>query len=101
MAKASYDFDDYLAEARPTDFVLKVKGKEIAIPAPTAEDLIALDEATTARATLEILLGEHYDEVWDLIKGKHKGVLEKLMKDVQKHFGLLNEPQGGGRPSSR
>lgn len=99
MAK-SYDFDTYLAEARPTSFELRVSAEQtIRIEPPDAETLLRLDEARTARRTLELLCGDQWPAIFELIKHRHSGVLEKLSIDIRRHFNLEAEPQGGGRAS--
>ncbi len=99
MAK-EYDFDSYLAEARPTEFVLRVASdRTIIIEPPDVETLLKLDEARTARRTLELLCGQRWSEVFELIKAKHPGALEKLSTDIRRHFNLEGEPAGGGRAS--
>lgn len=97
----TYDFDSYLKEARPTDFVLKVGPDEtITIPPPDSGTLLLIDEARTARRTLELLCGEQWDRVFDLIRDKHSGVLNALVADVRRHFNLDGSLEGGSPASS-
>jgi len=97
----TYKFDSYLAEARPTDFALELSHDEmIVIGPPDVETMLKMDEARTARRMLELLCGDQYSKVYELIKHRHSGVLERLAKDMRAHFNLENEPSGGGRASS-
>lgn len=100
MTKSSYDFDDYLTEAAPIAFRLRVAGAEdILIAAPTGEQMLQVDEATTARAMLQALCGtDTWPAVFELVKDKHSGVLERLVRDLRTHFGLTRPPAGGSRP---
>jgi hypothetical protein len=99
MAK-TYDFDAYLAQARPTAFVLRVSPDQtITIEPPDTETLLRIDEARTARRVLELLCGEHYSTVYNLIRDKHAGVLTGLVEDMRRHFNL-GEFQGGTPASS-
>jgi hypothetical protein len=93
----TYDFTSYLAEARPTPFVLRVSDEEqISIEPPDTETLLLIDEATTARRTIELLCGDQFDQVFNLIRHQHKGVMERLLLDMRKHFNLDPAPPGGG-----
>ncbi|GEL19363.1 hypothetical protein [Pseudonocardia asaccharolytica] len=94
-----YDFDSYLAEARPTDFVLKAGDERIVIEPPDGETVVLLDEATTGRRVLELICGDQFGAVWELVRHRHSGVLNKLARDIAKHFGLDQPPPGGGRAS--
>lgn len=97
MAKASYDFNSYLLEARPTDFVLKVSEEQsITIPPPTAEILMRLDEVTTARHMLQLICGKSWPEIYELFKDKHAEAMTALVKDIRLHFNLQRDPPGGG-----
>lgn len=97
----TYDFNSYLAEARPTEFVLRVSDEQsITIQPPDVDTLLLLDEARSARRSLELLCGDQWSAVHALIGGRHSGVLERFLKDLKRHFNLEAEPQGGGRASS-
>ena len=99
MAK-TYKFDSYLAEARPTAFELELsQDDKIVIEAPDVETLLKLDEARSARRMLQLLCGEHYGRIHSLVKDKHSGVLEGLVRDMRAHFNLDAEPPGGSRAS--
>lgn len=101
MAK-TYDFDSYLAEARPTAFELKVSDEQrIVIEPPDSDTMLMLDEARTARRQLELLCGEQWNEVFELIRNRHAGVLNKLVMDLLKHFNVDQAVSvaGGGRAS--
>ena len=98
MAKSEYDFDEYLAEAQPVPFKLRVsKDDVIEIPYPTGEQLLTVDEARTARAVLRALCGDQWERVHALVKDKHAKVMEKLADDLRAHFGLAGNPQGAGQ----
>lgn len=96
MAK-TYDFDSYLTEAIPTQFVLNVpEGESIVIDPPDTDTLFLIDEAVTARETLKLLCGEQWDRVYELIRHRDPAVTSKLVGDVRKHFRIDQSPPGGG-----
>jgi hypothetical protein len=98
VAKSEYSFDDYLAEARPADFMLRVSADEVIdIPYPTGEQLLQVDESRTARAVLRALCGEKWGRVHALVKDKHAKVMERLADDIREHFGLQGNPGGAGQ----
>ena len=84
-----YDFDSYLAEPRPTAFVLRLSLDEtIVIEPPDGDTLLQLDEAKTARRSLQLLCGAQWGRVKALIGPAHTGVLERFVKDLKGHFNL-------------
>lgn len=96
-----YVFDAYLAEARPTPFVLEISHDEvIEIEPPNSETMLKIDEARTARRVLELLCGDQYRRVYGLIKDKHLGVLNALVTDMRRHFNLDGPIEGGTGASS-
>jgi hypothetical protein len=98
VAKSEYSFDEYLAEARPSDFVLRVSQDEtITIPYPNGEQLLQVDEAKTARTVLRALCGDQWSKVHALVKDKHAKVMERLADDIRDHFGLAGNQQGAGQ----
>lgn len=97
--KTKYRFSDYKRSAI-TPFVLEFDDLTIEIPAPDAETVLRVEEASTSRARVALLCGEHWDEVWERLRGEQVQVLSDLMDDLTEHFHLGTEP-GGGRASSR
>jgi hypothetical protein len=96
----TYDFDDFLREARPTAFILRVSEEQtITIEPPNSETMLLLDEASTARRQLELLCGDQWQAVFALVREKHTGVLNALAMKLMKHFGVDQAVSGGGRAS--
>lgn len=100
MAKTSYKFADYRKEGRPTDFVLDVDGeRRVTIPPPDAETLLLIEEAGSSRRRLQLLCGEQFGAVWELIRHEDPSVMIGLGDDMASHF-RIEAPPGGGRVSS-
>jgi hypothetical protein len=98
----TYKFDRYLTEARAEPFVLEVgDGDEVSIPAPDGDTVLAIEESRSSRRTLELLCGDQYDRVRELIGPAPAGVLTALVADMVEHFGLAAVPPGGSSASPR
>ena len=98
----TYRFDRYVAEARAEPFVLELAGGEqISIPAPDGDTVLEIEESRSSRRTLELLCGDEYERVRELVGGAPASVLTALVSDMVEHFGLTPVPPGGGSASSR
>lgn len=91
-----------MREAKADPFVLELHDEqELRIPAPDGDTVLEIEESRSSRRTLELLTGEHYEVVFDLIRHQPASVLNGLVGDMVEHFGLSAVPPGGGRASSR
>ena len=90
--KTKYSFDSYRKSAL-TPFVLELEDRTITIPVPDGETVLEIEEAGSSRRRLELLCGEHFDEVFDLVRKEDPSVMLGLTEDMVEHFNL-----GGGRP---
>lgn len=101
MAK-TFKFDRYVAEAKAEPFLLHVtEEKQISIPPPDGETVLEIEESGSSRSTLELLCGEQFGEVYDLVRRQPASVLNALVTDMVSHFGIASAPPGGSRASSR
>ena len=93
-----YSFDDYVAEARPAPFRLRIGNDDvIEIEYPNAETLLDIDEASSARRILQLLCGDNWNRVFNLVRDKPGTVVERLAGDMRDHFGLSGNRRAGGR----
>lgn len=70
----TYKFTRYVSEAKAEPFVLELDdGEVIEVPAPDGDTVLEIEEARSSRRSPELLCGEHYDRVWELI-GTHRPV---------------------------
>jgi hypothetical protein len=98
----TYKFDRYVEDAKVEPFTLELSEDEVLeIPPPDGETVLEIEEATSSRVMLELLCGEHYDRVWELIRHRPASVLNGLARDIGDHFGLSSAPPGGFPRSSR
>lgn len=98
----TYKFSRYVDEAKKEPFVIELEGgEEIPILAPTGEVLLEIEETVNSRHRLELLTGDQYDRVFDLVRDAPAGALNAIVADMAEHFGLSAVPPGGGRASSR
>ena len=74
--------------------------KDIVVEAPTSEQMMELDEATSARRALKALCGPVWPEVYALVKDKHAEVLTALVRDLRDHFNLGTGTSGGSSGNS-
>ncbi|WP_134664006.1 hypothetical protein [Amycolatopsis sp. CFH S0078] len=63
--------------------------------------MLEIEESRSSRRTLELLTGEHFDQVYELVRHEPASVLNGLVGDMVDHFGLSAAPPGGTRASSR
>lgn len=85
----SYSLKKYRAEAKGEPFVLDVdENSSITIPWPTVETTLAVQDAESEREGLEALCGEQAKKILDLVGDDNYLVLQGLVNDMLKHFGL-------------
>ncbi|MBB5154954.1 hypothetical protein [Saccharopolyspora phatthalungensis] len=97
-----YKFNRYVREARSEPFDLELDdGQEISIPAPDGDTVLEIEESRSSRRTLELLTGDYFDQVYELVRHEPASVLNGLVADMADHFGLAAAPPGGTRASSR
>ncbi|WP_027944028.1 hypothetical protein [Amycolatopsis taiwanensis] len=101
MAK-TYKYSRYVSEAQKDPFVLELEdGEQISISAPSGAVLLEIEESGSSRQRLELLTGDEYDRVYELMRDAPAGALNGLVADMADHFGLSAVPPGGSRASSR
>lgn len=88
---ASFRFDEIRAEAEKKftkPFVLEIDAENtVEIPFLTAEKAIEFEErAVGAKAQLEVLCGDEFPKIWDLVKGEDLALLKALIAAVWEHF---------------
>lgn len=100
-----FKLSKYMAEANTKPFDLEVSddGEVLSIPVPDGDTMLAVEESRSSRATLELLCGEHAERVMNLVGPQPVGVMNALVGDMLKHFGIAPEqaPPGGSRASRR
>lgn len=98
----TYKFNRYRSEAKADPFDLETEdGKMISIAPPDGDTVLDIEESRSSRRTLELLCGEQFDAVYELIRHEPASVLNSLVNDMVGHFGLVAAPPGGTRASSR
>lgn len=98
----TYKFSRYVEEAKAEAFALEIgDGELLEIPVPDGDTVLEIEESASSRRRLELLCGEHYERVRELVGGAPSSVLNSLVADMASHFGLTPEPPGGSRASSR
>ena len=103
MGKA-YKLDKYRQEADVEPFAFELSENEtLLIPCPDGDTILEIEESRSSRRTLELLCGEHFDRVLEIVGAEKAGVLTLLVTDMTKHFGITAEqaPPGGSRASRR
>ncbi|WP_181771287.1 hypothetical protein [Amycolatopsis pittospori] len=75
--------------------------QQISITAPDADTVMDIEESGSSRRTLELLTGEHAEQIYELVRHQPASVLNGLVADLVDHFGLSAAPPGGSRASSR
>ena len=95
---ATKDFktwDDYVKEAEKPPFLLKVSEDEtLSFTAPSGAAMIQIGRAARSgdtSAVLELLSGENWKRVKELIGGAGFDAMFALAIDLQIHFGLTDE----------
>lgn len=96
----TYNFDRYVEEAATEPFRLQAGDQEIVISPPLGEVLLEMDVTTSPRRILELLCGDQYSAVRDLIRPQPSSVFNRLLGDMMNHFGANQVPTGGGGASS-
>lgn len=87
MAKI-YKLDTYRSECDIEPFVLDAGDTQIVIQPPTGETLMQISETPImeGRRLLQLIAGEQFDAVWDIVKNEQGGVLVRLLEDLGTHF---------------
>lgn len=101
---STFKLDKYITEARTKPFDLEISDHEVlSIPVPDGDTMLEIEESRSSRATLELLCGEHFERVMDLVGPQPVSVLNALVQDMLRHFGITPEqaPPGGSRASRR
>ena len=88
-------WNDYVAEAEKPPFLLKVSEDEtLRFSAPSGAAMIQIGRAARSgdtAAVLELLSGENWKRVKELIGGAGFDAMFALAIDIQIHFGLADE----------
>lgn len=103
-----YSFQQYMTEARIRPFELEAPPAEgeaeprvISIDPPTGDDLLAVTEnSDRPRKVLQILCGDKFDDVIELVGPAPAQVLTALIGDMTEHFGMTAAPGDSGASSS-
>lgn len=104
MGNKTFKLDRYITEANTKPFDLEISDDEVlSIPVPDGETMLEVEESRSSRATLELLCGEHAERVMNLVGPLPVSVMNGLVQDMLKHFGITAEqaPPGGSRASRR
>ena len=89
MPTQRYHLDKYRNEAVKPDFEIVVDAEtSIIIRMPTVDEVIDLNDITDVRQQLQILAKDQYDQLMDIIGDDPGAMLQPLMNDMLKHFGL-------------
>lgn len=89
MPTRKYLLEKYRNEAVKPDFEIVVdEATSIVIKMPTVDEVIDLNDITDIRAQLQILAKDQYPRLMDIIGQDPGALLQPLMNDMLKHFGL-------------
>ena len=89
MPTQRYQLDKYRNEAVKPDFEIVVDPEtSIIIRMPTVDEVIDLNDITDVRQQLQILAKDQYDQLMGVIGDGPGAMLQPLMNDMLKHFGL-------------
>ncbi|TDD97645.1 hypothetical protein [Actinomadura rubrisoli] len=89
MPSKKYQLDKYRNEAVKPDFEIVVDAEtSILIRMPTVDEVIDLNDITDIRAQLQILAKDQYERLMEVISDDPGAMLQPLMNDMLKHFGL-------------
>lgn len=89
MPTRKFQLEKYRNEAVKPDFELEVgEGESVVIKMPTVDEVIDLNEITDVRQQLQILAKEQYPRLMEIIGDDPGAMLQPLMNDMLKHFGL-------------
>ena len=98
----TYLFDQYVQDAEVEPFRLQVSPDEtIVIEAPDGETVLHLEEVGS-RERLQLLCGDQFGRVMELVGKKPPAVLRRLSQDMASHFAVdpARAPMGGSGASS-
>lgn len=89
MPSKKFQLDRYRNEALRPDFELVLGPEEsIVIAPPTVDEVIDLNGMTDVRAQLQILAKDQYQPLMDAIGDAPGAMLQALMDEMMRHFGL-------------
>lgn len=89
MPSKKYQLARYRNEALRPDFELEVEdGKSIVIRQPDVDEVLDLNGMTDPRAILQVLAKDQYEELMQTIGSEPGGMLQALIDDIVRHFGL-------------
>lgn len=89
MPTKKFQLDRYRNEALKPDFELVLGPEEsIIIKPPTVDEVIDLNGMTDVRAQLQILAKDQYEQLMEAIGDAPGAMLQPLMDEMLKHFGL-------------
>ncbi|GGM75502.1 hypothetical protein GCM10012275_52730 [Longimycelium tulufanense] len=99
----TYKFDRYVQEAKAEPFVLDAGDVEIVIQPPDGETVLEIEQCGSTRVMLELMCGDQFDAVYELVRSQPASVLRDLSLDMARHFSIAPDqaPPGGLRASSR
>ena len=70
-------------------YVLNVSEEErIEVPRPSGDTMLSVEEAATSRQVIHLLCGEQADRLMELIGSEDNTLLESILDEMRKHFGL-------------
>ena len=89
MAAKKYQLAVYRARATKKPFELIVdESKTIVITPPSTDVILDVAEATTPRKQLQLLAGDQYEALMEVLGEESGSILKPLMKDLTDHFDL-------------
>ncbi|HEY7431991.1 MAG TPA: hypothetical protein VH641_14815 [Streptosporangiaceae bacterium] len=89
----------YAAEAQRQPFVVDPGDGEhapLVIEPPTVAAILAIEEAGSSREALQRIAGDQYEPLMAVLGGQPAGVLESLLGDMRRWFGLGNSQASPG-----
>jgi len=89
MPSKKYQLATYRQAAIKPDFELDLgDGESIVITQPDVNEVCDLNGMTDPRAVLQMLAKDQFEPLMEAIGGEPGGMLQPLMDDLVKHFGL-------------
>ena len=93
MPSKRFQLDKYRNEALRPDFELVIGPESsIVIKPPTVDEVIDLSGMSDVRAQIQILAKEQYEPLMEAIGGEPGAMLQSLMDEMMKLFGLMKQP---------
>lgn len=89
MPTKKYQLAAYRQAALKPDFELDLgEGESIVIRQPDVSEVCDLNGMTDPREVLKLLAKDEYEPLMEAISGEPGGVIQSLIDDLVKHFGL-------------